>query len=263
MIITAVVQARMGSTRLPGKVMTPLAGAPLIEVLLERLSRSRRITSIVLATSEDVRNEPLAAHVASLGYRVFRGSEHDVLSRFYLAAAPTTPDVVVRITGDCPLVDAALVDAIIDAFLAGQVDYATNTNPPTFPDGLDVEVMSFEALATAFREATTPYDREHVTPFIRTPGRFRTVNVVGDADHSAQRWTVDEPEDLVVVSAVFAHFAPSRLFSWQDALEWFSSRPDVGAWNQAIPRNEGATLSDAEKQARRAERRPATEEPLS
>jgi glutamate-1-semialdehyde 2,1-aminomutase len=243
--------------------MAPLAGVPLIEVLLERLSRSSRITSIVLATSQDVRNESLAAHVSSLGYRVFRGSEHDVLSRFYLAAEPTSPDVVVRITGDCPLVDAMLVDTIIDTFLTGAVDYATNTNPPTFPDGLDVEVMSFEALTTAYREASTTYDREHVTPFIRTSGRFRTLNVVGDADYSAQRWTVDEPADVAVVSAVFAHFAPSRTFSWRDALDWFLSHPDVGAWNQAIPRNEGATLSDAEKQARRGTRRPVTEEPLS
>ena len=254
MIITAVVQARMGSSRLPGKVMAPLAGVPLIEVLLERLSRSSRLSSIVLATSEDPRNEPLAAHVDGLGYRVFRGSEHDVLSRFYLAAAPSMPDVVVRVTGDCPLVDAALVDLVIDAYLAGHVDYATNTSPPTFPDGLDVEVMSFAALTAANRDAAAPFEREHVTPYIRASGRFRTVNVRGVEDLSSLRWTVDEPDDLAVVSAVFAHFAPSRTFSWQEALGWFAAHPEVADRNQAIPRNEGATLSDDEKRARHARR---------
>jgi glutamate-1-semialdehyde 2,1-aminomutase len=253
MTITAVVQARMGSSRLPGKVMAPLAGVPLIEVLLHRLSQSSRITSIVLATSEDGRNDPLAAHVEHLGYRVFRGSEHDVLSRFYLAAAPATPDVVVRITGDCPLLDAALVDSIIDAYLEAGVDYATNTNPPTYPDGLDVEVMSFGALTTAYREATTQHDREHVTPFIRTSPQFRRLNVTSSEDHSAQRWTVDEPEDLAVVSAVFAHFAPATTFTWEDALAFFETRPELTGMNQTIPRNEGATLSDAEKRSRRHE----------
>jgi len=240
MTITAVVQARMGSTRLPGKVMAPLAGVPLIEVLLQRLSQSSRISSIVLATSDDPRDQPLASHVECLGYRVFRGSEHDVLSRFYLAAASTAPDRVVRITGDCPLVDASIVDSVIEACLVPCVDYASNIAPPTYPDGLDVEVCTWSAISQAFREATAAFDREHVTPFLRVPGRFRTRNVTHAVDLSAERWTVDEPADLKVVSAVFDHFSPNLMVGWREVLDWLNAEATVKHLNQAIERNAGA-----------------------
>src|SRR5262245_66416880 len=144
MKVVAIVQARMGSTRLPGKVMKPVGGVPMIELLLSRLGRAQEVDEIVLATSEDPRDEPLARHVASLGIRGFRGSENDVLDRYYRAAMEADADAVVRITGDCPLVDPKLVDEIVRAFKAAAVDYTSNTMPPTFPNGLDVEVFRMD-----------------------------------------------------------------------------------------------------------------------
>src|SRR5262249_16076590 len=161
--VVAIVQARMGSMRFPDKVMRPIGSAPLIERLLERLSRSRRLNPIVLATSTDAGNAKLVKHVLLLGFPVFEGSEDDVLDRYYQAAKVYSSDVVVRITGDCPLVDPELVDHLIARFHNEQVDYASNTNPPTYPDGLDLEVFTFAALERAWRESTRPHEREHVT----------------------------------------------------------------------------------------------------
>ena len=152
MKVLAIIQARMGSTRFPDKVMRPIGGVPLIELLLERLSRSKRIDQIVLATSTGARNAKMVEHVRSLGYTVFQGSENDVLGRYYHAAKLHSPEVVLRITGDCPLIDPDVVDQVIDRFLVERVDYASNANPPTYPDGLDTEVFTFEALEQGWRE---------------------------------------------------------------------------------------------------------------
>jgi len=250
----AVVQARMGSTRCPGKVMRPINGVPMIELLLRRLAGARRVDRIVLATSDDPANQPLAAHVRSLGFDVFEGREDDVLDRFHRAALPYGPTVVVRITGDCPLVDAGLVDAVLGAYSSGSVDYASNANPPTYPDGLDVEAFSFEALAAAAADATRPFDREHVTPFLRDSGRFKTLNVGAGEDLSAERWTVDEPEDFEVVASVFAHFGPRVDFGWREVLALSRARPDLFERNRGIARNEGAVLTPGQKLQRRASR---------
>ena len=158
MNIVAIVQARMGSTRLPKKVMRDINGTPLIGILLKRLSLSKKIEKIILATSENIVNDPLVNYVRSLGYSVEKGSENNVLERFYLTAAKYNADIVVRITGDCPLIDSKVVDDVIDLFLDNNLEYASNTNPPTFPDGLDVEVMSFKSLKKAYKTATLDYD---------------------------------------------------------------------------------------------------------
>jgi glutamate-1-semialdehyde 2,1-aminomutase len=250
----AIVQARMGSTRLPNKVMRPIGGVPMIELLIRRLAGSKRLDRIVLATSEDGINTPLADHVRALGYDVFQGSEQDVLDRFYRAAAPHTPDAVVRITGDCPLMDPVLVDEVIAAFQAQGVDYACNVVPPTYPDGLDIEVFSFAALERAAREATRPFDREHVTPYIRESGLFSVANVAHTTDLSAERWTVDEHEDLAVVKEVFRHFRPRIDFGWQEVLALGESCPEVFAANRHLVRNEGAALGTGQKLWKRAKR---------
>src|SRR4249919_1798097 len=174
--VIALVQARMGSTRLPGKVMRPMGGVPMIERLLARLSRARRLDGIWLATSDARADDPLAAHVAALGYPVFRGSEADVLARFHGAAEAAGAGVVVRITGDCPLVDPQLVDAALEDYARGGADYLSNVAPPSYPDGLDLEIFSARALATAASEAQAPAEREHVTPYLRESGLFRTRN---------------------------------------------------------------------------------------
>ena len=252
MKVVAIVQARMGSTRLPDKVMKRIGGVPMIELLLSRLGRAREVDEIVVATSEDPRNQKLAEHVASLGLRCFRGSEDDVLDRFYQAASATGADAIVRITGDCPLVDPALVDEIVRSFKASGVDYLSNTVPPSYPDGLDVEVFSMEALAAAWRDALTPFDREHVTPFLHRTDRFRQGSFANGEDLSALRWTVDEAADFSVIERVFRHFAPSTQFSWRDVLEFQRNQSDAFSANQNLTRNEGSKLGAGQKLWKRA-----------
>ncbi|MDB5526930.1 MAG: aminotransferase [Devosia sp.] len=250
----AIVQARMASSRLPGKVLRDLGGRPMIDFLLARLAAARQLDAIVLATSTDPRDDELAAHVAGLGHHVARGSQDDVLDRYYQAARNQQADIVVRVTGDCPLMDSAVVDRAVAAFKAGDVDYASNVAPPTFPDGIDIEVFSFGALERAWNETRDTHDREHVTPYIRGSGKFRTLNVAHDSDESAQRWTVDEFEDLEVVRAVVAHFAPRTDFGWEDVLALSRQQPELFAANRHLIRNEGSAMGSGQKLWKRAKR---------
>jgi len=254
MKIIAIIQARMGSTRFPDKVMQEVEGTPLIGLLLSRLSNAKTLDKILVATSTDPRNQPLVDYVRGLGFDVFQGSESDVLDRFYQAAAPHHPDAVVRITGDCPLIDPEIVDLVVRAYLSGGRDYVSNAAPPTFPDGLDCEVFSFRALEQAASEATEPVHREHVTPYLRESGKFSTFNIAGDSDCSGERWTVDEPEDLIVVASVFAHFAPHTDFGWKDIMSLKESNPSLFEANRGIRRNEGMGLGTGQKLWKRAKK---------
>lgn len=248
----AIVQARMGSTRLPNKVMKPIDGVPMIEVLLARLARAKEVNEIVVATSVDSRNQPLTDHVRALGYKCYCGSENDVLDRYLQAAKSAKADVVVRITGDCPLVDPALVDEAIRQFKACHVDYFSNISPPTFPDGLDIEVFTLAALERAALETSRPYDHEHVTPYLRESGQFKQAGLKNGEDLSGLRWTVDEPADYGVVAEVFAHFAPDIHFNWQQVLQLQRSHPEIFNANQNLTRNEGATMGTGQKLWKRA-----------
>lgn len=250
----AIIQARMGSTRFPNKVMRPILGRPMIERLMERLSQSQRIGEIVLATSVDSRNDPLAQHVEQLGFAVTRGSEDDVLDRYYQTAKQFHADYVVRVTGDCPLIDPALVDAIIEGFQHQDFDYLSNTLPPTFPDGLDTEVFTFAALEQAARDALQPHEREHVTPYIRESGHFSVGNYSHAIDCSAERWTVDEPEDFEVIRGVFEYFQPRVDFGWEEVLTLSQREPARFAANRHLIRNEGAALGTGQKLWKRAKR---------
>jgi glutamate-1-semialdehyde 2,1-aminomutase len=252
MKVVAIVQARMGSTRLPNKVMKPIGGVPMIELLLARLARAAEIDEIVVATSEDGRNQPLADHVSALGYQCYRGSENDVLERYWQAAKAAAADIVVRITGDCPLIDPILVDDVIRCFKTDGVDYLSNTSPPSYPDGLDIEVFSFAALERAARETDKAFDREHVTPYLRESDQFRQAAMQNDEDLSALRWTVDEPADFEVVAHVYTHFAPDIHFTWQQVLTLQRSQPQLFAANQQLIRNEGATMGTGQKLWKRA-----------
>jgi glutamate-1-semialdehyde 2,1-aminomutase len=225
--IVAIVQARMGSTRLPNKVMKPMGGVPMIEVLLARLARAGEIDEVMVATSVDACNQVLFDHVAALGFKCYRGSEDDVLDRYVQAARLANADVVVRITGDCPLVDPALVDEAVRLFKTSQADYLSNVSPPTFPDGLDIEVFTAQALEKAARETALPFDREHVTPYLRTNGQYRQADLQHDEDLSGLRWTVDESADYEVMSRVFAHFSPDIHFGWPQVLQLQRSRPEI------------------------------------
>ncbi len=254
MKVVAVVQARMGSTRLPGKVMKPLQGVPMIELLLQRLARAESLNQIVVAVPEAPANQPLAEQVRRLGFECIEGSEADVLARYLLASRHTGAEVLVRITADCPLVDPALVDEAVREFTRRGVDYLSNGGPPAYPDGLDIEVFKASALERAGRETQEAYDREHVTPYLRRPGLFQTATLPCPEDLAGLRWTVDEPEDFAVVKAVFAHFAPDIHFGWRQVLELQRSQPALFAANEHIARNEGATMHTGQKLWRRAKR---------
>ena len=247
----AIIQARMGSIRLPGKVMMPVVDHPLIEVLLARLQKSRKIDQIVLATPTGAENDKLCQHVETLGFEIFRGSEDDVLQRYYRAALKYNAETIVRITGDCPLIDHEVVDDLVDHFHAANADYASNCHPPSYPEGLDAEVFSFETLARAYKEAREPYDREHVTSFMRK-GKFTTANLCCPEDFSEVRLSVDEPEDLQVVNRVFDHFSPRMDFGFQELIKLLHAKPDDLGINSHIPRNEGATMNQGQKLWRRA-----------
>ncbi len=242
----------MGSTRLPNKVMKPMGGIPMIERLLSRLSGAREVSQIVVATSVDVRNRPLIAHVQKLGFACEQGSENDVLDRFVQVAKMHHADVVVRITGDCPLADPELVDEVIRRFKAAGVDYFSNISPPSFPDGLDIEVCRYGALLQAAQETTKPYDHEHVTPYLRESGRFSTASMQHHQDLSAVRWTVDEPADFAVVEKIFQHFDPRTDFTWLDVLDLHRQQPEIFDVNQHIVRNEGAVMGTGQKLWKRA-----------
>jgi len=208
----AILQARMSSTRLPGKVMKPLAGRPMIERQLERLRRCETLERLVVATSLDTSDDPLAALLGELGVDVHRGSLTDVLDRYVGAAQAfgVTGDVV-RLTADCPLADPGVIDGCVRRRVELGVDYCSNGRRRTYPHGLDVEAFTLEALLTAGREATDPYDREHVTPFIyRHPERFTIGELAQAQDEGYLRWTVDTPEDFAFVERVYAALYPTK-----------------------------------------------------
>jgi glutamate-1-semialdehyde 2,1-aminomutase len=248
----AIVQARMGSTRLPNKVMKAIGGTPMIELLLSRLSKAKEVSQIIVATSVDKSNLPLVDWVGRLGYACVQGSEADVLDRYLVAAKAHNADVVIRITGDCPLVDAVLLDEMIIQFKALGVDYLCNNYPPTFPDGLDIEIFKFSALEQAAKETNLSFNREHVTPYLREPGRFDVATFQHDSDLSSMRWTVDEAADFEVISKVFAHFSPEIHFGWQQVLNLETSHPQIFSINKQIHRNEGAVMGTGQKLWKRA-----------
>jgi glutamate-1-semialdehyde 2,1-aminomutase len=252
--VIAIIQARMGSTRLPGKVMKLVNGVPLIELLLHRLSKSKEIDEVVLAAPKGSLNNPLTSHVKSLGYKVYQGSENDVLDRYYQVALQQKATIVVRITGDCPLIDPKVVDTVVKAFKLNNVDYVCNIEPPTYPDGLDVEVFSFSALKTAWKEAETFGDREHVTQYIRKSGKFKVKNISNKENLSNERWTVDELEDYKVVESIFEYFSPVLDFSWQEALKLKKIRPDIFSENKHLIRNEGMNIGTGQKLWKRAKK---------
>lgn len=250
----AIIQARMGSTRFPNKVMKKINGIPLIQLLLARLSQAKHIDQIVLATSEHPQNLSMVEHVKALGYPVYQGSENDVLDRYYRAALPFKPDTVVRITGDCPLIDPEVVDNVVAAFKKADVDYVSNISPPSYPDGLDTEVFTFAALERASREANQLREREHVTPYIRESEHFQKANLGHNEDCSDERWTVDEPEDFEVVKNVFEHFHPRLDFGWLEVMALRQSQPQLFAANRHLIRNEGAVMGTGQKLWKRAKR---------
>ncbi len=247
--IVAVVQARASSQRFPQKILADVQGSPLLARLIRRLRSSRECAALAVATSLNPDDDSVAEIAEAESVTVIRGPLDDVLERYRIAAETLDADAVVRVTGDCPLVDAGVVDSVIRSFRSSGVDYASNVRPPTFPDGLDVEVVSRDALERAAREATRPSEREHVTLYIAEhPELFRSQNVTRAPDLSAMRWTVDYPDDLKFVRAVFRAFrGREETFCLEDVLEALAADNALARLMPTHSRNEGLAQSlDAE-----------------
>jgi len=236
----AIIQARMGSTRLPGKVLLDLAGEPMLARVVNRTRRATTLHELVVATTTEPADEPIVELCATRGWPCFRGSEEDVLDRYYQAANKHRADVVVRITSDCPLIEPEIVNFVVQEFVEkGPLDYVSNTLPPrNFPRGLDVEVMSFKALERTWCEDDNPAWREHVTPYIYLhPERFAFRAVMNDRDYSYMRWTVDTAEDLAFVRRIYDHFGHDY-FSWREVLAVLDEHPEWLEINRAVRQKE-------------------------
>lgn len=246
MNVLAILQARVSSSRLPNKVLAPILGEPMLARQIERLHRTETLDRLVVATSDHVSDDPLADLCARLGVSCHRGSLDDVLARFAGAYAAYGPAAhVVRLTGDCPLADPAVIDHVVRRHLVGGADYTTNAVQPTWPDGLDVEIMRADILQRAYAEARLPSEREHVTPYIhKHPDLFRIEHVKGDRDLSSLRWTVDEPADLAFVTEVyFELYLRNPNFATNDVLALLDSHPELAQINGNFLRNEGYAKS--------------------
>ena len=239
--IFCLVQARMSSTRLPNKVMLNLEGKPVIEQLFHQLSFSKLITECVLTTSIDKSDDVLYDWAMKKGIPVYRGNLNDVLDRYYNAAKFFKAKVVVRITGDCPLIDPEIVDDTIKYFLENGMDYVTNDLPPTFPDGLDTEVFTFKTLEKAFKNAKLSSEREHVTPYIlNNKNVFKTGNFKNNIDLNFHRWTLDNKEDYLLISSIYEKlFTENNYIKMNDVLDYLLNNPDLIKLNTHIKRNEG------------------------
>lgn len=231
----AIVQARTGSTRLPGKVLLPLLGEPILTRVMRRAARAQRLDAVVVATTEDRGDDPIVELAEREGWLLTRGSADDLLDRYMLAARAHRADVVVRITSDCPLIDPDVIDRTIEAFARGGCDYASNSlEPRTYPRGLDVEVVARAALTRAWQDDRDPAWREHATPYIyRHPELFRLRAVPSPQDHSDQRWVVDTPEDYDLVRRIYDDLGRDD-FTWQEALAVVEAHPDWAAINREI-----------------------------
>jgi len=224
---TAIIQARMSSTRLPGKVLLDLAGEPMLARVVARTQRAKTIDRTIVATTVEPEDEPIVALCRARGWAVSRGSRDDVLDRYYQAAVADGADPIVRITSDCPLIDPDVIDRVVERLNEG-VDYASNINPTrTFPRGLDVEVFTFAALAAAWRDAADSSSREHVTPFLyRHPERFHVALVESDRPETADhRWSVDTSEDYELMRRIHTHFK-DKDFGWLDVLKLLDDHPE-------------------------------------
>lgn len=236
--VVTIVQARCGSTRLPGKVLLPLGGATVLDRMLDRVARARLAGTIVVATTDAAEDDPIAATCLIRDVRCWRGHPTDLLDRHYQAARALGARHVVKVPSDCVLVDPAVIDRVLHAYLAraDRYDYVSNLHPPTYPDGNDVEAMSFRALETAWRRARRPLDREHTTPYLwDTPGAFRLGNVVWEGGRDASlthRVVLDYADDYELIRTVFDALHPGDpAFGVGDVVRFLDAHPEVSALN--------------------------------
>jgi spore coat polysaccharide biosynthesis protein SpsF (cytidylyltransferase family) len=230
-----IIQARMGSTRLRGKVLEYMGGAPVLAHVIRRCEAIPVVDDVVCATVPGQDGDEIAEIAEKLGAAVFRGPEQDVLARYHGAAHASAADVVLRVTSDCPLIDPEICAAVLKLRADEDADYAANNMPPSWPHGLDCEAFTIDALDQAADAAVEPYDREHVTPWIRRNEAFRRVNLAGPGGALAvQRWTLDFPEDLVFLRAIVELLPPnSTLVSWRDIAKIVDRHPDLALINES------------------------------
>jgi len=266
MRIVAIIQSRMGSSRLPGKVLLDIAGQPMLARVVERTRQARKVDEVVVATTTDPSDDAVVALCQRRGYPYYRGSLYDVLDRYYQTAKTFGAEVIVRITADCPLIDPGVIDRTVQEFMLAGVDFAANRLPPpwrrTYPIGLDTEVCTFAALERAWREADLPHHREHVMPYLYEPATsnqqlpggslsstFRVLVVNHDVDGDRKslghlRWTVDTAEDLNLIRQIYAHFPGRDDFTWLDVLELVQHNPELGQINADVQHK---TLRDVDE----------------
>jgi len=225
----------MGSSRLPGKALKDIQGRSMLARVVRRAQRSSLIDRLIVATTDKEADDAIASECKILGVSVFRGSEDDVLDRYYQAAKAFSAEAVVRITSDCPLIDPDVIDRVVSVFLDNRPDYASNTIENTYPRGLDVEVFPFSALEKAWRNASRDFEHVHVTPYIYLhPELFQKLSVIAEKNWSFYRWTVDTAEDLALVRAVYEKMGADDHFSWRDVLDLFEREPGLAELNRHI-----------------------------
>lgn len=239
--IIAVIQARVAATRLPGKVLLDLKGKTVLERVIERVKPSKLINEIIVATTINKEDLVIVTLCADIGIRIFCGSDSDVLDRYYQAARMFGTANIVRITADCPLIDSDIIDEVLTLHLQKNADYTSNTIKPTYPDGEDAEVFTFEALQKTWKNAKLSSEREHVTPYmIKNPGTFKLASLEGKENLSQKRWTLDHIEDYEFLKTIYKKLYPrNNLFKMGDILKFLADNPEVERINQDIPRNEG------------------------
>ncbi len=244
MKILAIIQARMGSTRLPGKVMLKLQDKTVLEHVIIRLKQAKLIDEIIVATTTNSSDDPIIEEMNRLNIKTFRGSEENVLSRYYYAAKENEADVIIRITSDCPLIDPKVIDEMINEYKeliqSDSVDYLSNTIERTYPRGLDAEIMSFKVLEETFLNAKEDFEKEHVTPYIyQNPDKFKRVDFLNDIDYSEHRWTLDTPEDLELITQIYNEiYKGEHNFYLKDIIKLFNEKPELIEINKEIIQKE-------------------------
>lgn len=235
----AIIQARMSSTRLPGKVLKRSYRRTMLERMVERVRRSALLDEVLVATTVERSDDVIETACRRMGTVCFRGSLHDVLDRYYQAALSAQADVIVRLTGDCPLIDPLLIDDVLRTLDQERADFACNRLPPpftrTYPIGLDVEACTFSALEIAWRDAGEKHEREHVMPYLySTPGRFKVVQLNYNEDLGHLRWTLDTPQDLLLLRRIYRHFNGANDFTWLDVLRLYREKPRMFDVNASV-----------------------------
>jgi spore coat polysaccharide biosynthesis protein SpsF len=237
-----IIQARTGSTRLPQKVIKKIVNKTVLEHVIERAKRVKNIDEIILATTKKKEDDKLEKIAKRLGVSIFRGSKNDVLDRYYQVAKLFKISSIIRITADCPLLDPRVAEEVINFYSQGNCDYVSNTHPPTFPNGMDIEIFNFKSLKKSWQEAKLKSEREHVTPYIyKNPNLFKIGNIAyGNNDFSYLRLTLDEKEDLFLIREIYKElYDKNPFFGLEDILELFKRKPELIKINQHIKRNEG------------------------